>query len=257
MCQKNSSNNNKLMSNHIYYFLVLFWVIVFPLIFSFHKKFYFVDKWNLFIKSVFPVAVIFIAWDVFFTYKKIWWFNQEYITGVKLFNLPVEEILFFFVIPYACVFTFYNIAKFIPANKIKTSYTRIFFTLLLILSIILAVYYHSQWYTFTTFLLLSFTLFYFLFIKHDNIFLNYFLLEYLLTIPGFLFSNGILTGSFMVDKPIVYYNPKHHIGLRVMNIPIEDFFYGMIMLIWITYLFYIGYNRKFKSNIQSGQSIYI
>jgi lycopene cyclase domain-containing protein len=233
------------MSNHLYYFFVLFWVIIFPFIFSFHKKFYFIDKWKLFIKSTWPIALFFILWDVFFTYKNIWWFNPEYTSGIKIFNLPIEEILFFIVIPYACVFTFYNIIKFIPVKKLNTSFTRIFFAVILIISISLATYYHLQWYTFTTFLLLSFTLFYFLFIKDDNTFLKYFLLEYVLTIPGFLFSNGILTGSYVVAQPIVFYNSAHHMGVRIFNIPIEDFFYGMIMLIWISYLFYIRYKTKF------------
>lgn len=227
------------MSNHFFYFFVLFSVIIFPLIFSFYKKFYFVDKWKLFIQSSLPVAIIFIVWDVFFTEKNIWWFNHEYTTGIKIFNLPIEEILFFFIIPYACVFTFDNIVKFVSVKKISTLFTRILYYLLLLTSIILAVYYHAQWYTFTTFLLLAFTLFYFLFVKNDNTFLKYFLLEIVLIIPGFIFSNGILTGSFMVENPIVYYNPDHHIGLRIFNIPFEDFFYGIILLIWISHLFYV------------------
>ncbi|WP_268761441.1 lycopene cyclase domain-containing protein [Candidatus Chrysopegis kryptomonas] len=90
---------------------------------------------------------------------------------------------------------------------------------------------------------MSFSLIYFLFAYSDSNFLRYFFIEYILIIPGFLLSNGVLTGSFIVEEPIVFYNPQHHIGIRVFNIPIEDFFYGMLMLIWVSFLSYEKYKK--------------
>ena len=51
----------------------------------------------------------------------------------------------------------------------------------------------------------------------------------------FLLINGFLTGSF--SDPIVTYNADHIIGFRILNIPIEDCFYNLIMLL-ITLFFY-------------------
>jgi lycopene beta-cyclase len=52
-----------------------------------------------------PVAV-FLIWDVIAIERKHWTFNPEYVTGWKLpFNLPVEELTFFLVIPICSLLT--------------------------------------------------------------------------------------------------------------------------------------------------------
>jgi lycopene beta-cyclase len=52
-----------------------------------------------------PVAV-FVTWDVIAIARDHWDFNPRYVTGWKLpFDLPVEEMTFFLVIPICALLT--------------------------------------------------------------------------------------------------------------------------------------------------------
>ena len=77
------------------YLLVNLGAVLIPLIFSFHKKLNFYENWKPFWKSTFITSGIFISWDIIYTNIGVWEFNQEHITGLYLFNLPIEEYLFF------------------------------------------------------------------------------------------------------------------------------------------------------------------
>jgi lycopene cyclase domain-containing protein len=46
----------------------------------------------------------------------------------------------------------------------------------------------------------------------------------------FILINGFLTGSF-TEFPVVSYNPSEIIGIRLLNIPIEDSMYCLLMLL--------------------------
>ncbi|MEZ4686864.1 MAG: lycopene cyclase domain-containing protein [Bacteroidia bacterium] len=51
-------------------------------------------------------AAVFLIWDVIFTHWGVWGFNEDYLLGIYFLKLPLEEWLFFFTVPYACVFVY-------------------------------------------------------------------------------------------------------------------------------------------------------
>ena len=74
--------------------------ILIPLVLSFDKKVAFYRNWKWLFPSTFITVVVFIIWDIYFTRHNVWWFNEDYVTGLFIKGLPVEEWLFFFIIPY-------------------------------------------------------------------------------------------------------------------------------------------------------------
>ncbi len=60
----------------------------------------------------------------------------------------------------------------------------------------------------------------------------------------FLISNGILTGTGL-SEPVVWYNARYNTGVRILTIPLEDVFYGMLlMLMNITGFEYLANRMK-------------
>jgi lycopene cyclase domain-containing protein len=122
-----------------------------PFIFSFYPKFQFYKKWKSLFPAIFIMMAFFISWDIIFTNNGIWGFNDQYINGYKLFNLPIEEWLFFICIPYACLFTHYSLNYFFPNFTLSKKTTSVFYVSLLCVLIITLWYNYDRWYTLVCF----------------------------------------------------------------------------------------------------------
>lgn len=214
------------MNSHYTYFLILLASIAGPLALSFDKKVAFYKKWRYVFPAMLLPALFYIIWDEWFTRMGIWQFNPAYITGIKLGSLPVEEVLFFFVVPYCCLFIYECIRCYFPALKDHALSERIFIFLgagLLVFGLLN----HARHYTFYTFIFNAiFILLFFLLRKYFRHFhLTAFLIAYLIILVPFLLVNGFLTAI-----PVVLYNDAENLGLRIYTIPFEDVFYGMLLV---------------------------
>jgi lycopene cyclase domain-containing protein len=56
--------------------------------------------------SVLPVAAAFVAWDLLAVHIGWWSFDSARILGVRLGALPIEEVLFFLVVPVCAILAF-------------------------------------------------------------------------------------------------------------------------------------------------------
>ena len=58
------------------------------------------------IKAILPVSLIFIAWDAYAIHQGHWSFDDNQILGIfGPFGIPLEEYLFFTVVPLAAILT--------------------------------------------------------------------------------------------------------------------------------------------------------
>ncbi len=207
--------------------------LIVPLIFSFHPKLLFYKKWIAFGLANVIVSILFIAWDMYYTHLGVWGFNPRYLTGIKLGNLPAEEIMFFVCIPFSSTFTYHCLKLFYPdKSNIPHKEITLFMSMLLIA---VAILYMSHIYTSVTFVLLALTLILFTFV-FDLRWVPNFYFTYLIILLPFFIVNGILTGTGL-DEPIVWYDNTQNLNIRLGTIPVEDVFYGMLMLILNTALF--------------------
>ncbi|WP_375475044.1 lycopene cyclase domain-containing protein [uncultured Jatrophihabitans sp.] len=63
-------------------------------------------RWRRLLAALLPVAVVFTAWDVAAIHAGWWRYDPRRTIGVTLFGrLPLEELLFFLVIPVCAVLT--------------------------------------------------------------------------------------------------------------------------------------------------------
>ena len=170
-------------------------------------------------------AVFYIVWDILFTKEGVWSFNENYITGIKIYNLPIEEVLFFFVVPYCCVFIYECVRCYFPKLQTTTTSKRIFI-LMSVLLLLIAALNQNKSYTFVTFILTATFLFTYVFKKRYHSFnISAFLVSYLIILIPFLIINGLLTAI-----PVVLYNNQENLGIRLYTIPVEDIFYGMLLV---------------------------
>jgi len=213
------------------YLLIDLGCILIPFFCSFYTKHAFYKEWKPFFISCILIAFCFLIWDEIFTQQGFWGFNSTYLTGMYIGNLPIEEVLFFICIPYACSFTFFSFTYLIPNKKSKQRLIQ-FNQFLALFLIGLSFLSFQKWYTFLTFLFLGIFL---LYLKKVKTNLYYYYLTFVTILPFFFISNGILTGSFL-EAPIVWYNDTKNLGFRFFTIPVEDIFYGMLLIFSNIYL---------------------
>jgi lycopene cyclase domain-containing protein len=235
------------MSTHWYYMLVNLGCFIIPFLFSFHPKLHFHKEWKAFFSATLVMMAVFLPWDIFFTAQSIWGFNSKYTCGLFVLGLPIEEWLFFFCIPYACVFTYHCFGILMRKEPDRKFWNRIAW-LLIIACFTIAIVYHDRWYTCASHALCGLLLFYHVF-WHNSHYLPRFLFMYTAILIPFILSNGVLTGIDFWNYPlfnkdvnaisemIVWYDNAHTLGIRIFSVPVDDVSYGLTMLLLVVTVF--------------------
>ena len=208
------------------YLLVDFFCIIFPFLFSFHPRLQFYKHWKSFLIPCLSTAFLFLVWDGIFTHIGVWSFNPKYVLGLYFFGMPIEEFLFFICIPYACVFSYHCFDVLFSFSSLQKP-IRLFYGILSGVLLLTALLHLPLLYTSVTFIFTAVFLIYL--VAKNATFLPTFFFCFLFILIPFILSNGVLTGSFF-DRVVVRYNDAHNLGIRILTIPFEDTFYGMLLL---------------------------
>ncbi|MBP9700369.1 lycopene cyclase domain-containing protein [Candidatus Woesebacteria bacterium] len=93
-----------MIPSHLEYatIVVASWIVPF-LYLALHSEFRKKSGLRLFQPSIFIAALPFIGWDLLAVERGHWSFNPHYLSGISFLGLPLEEYLFFFLIPQACL----------------------------------------------------------------------------------------------------------------------------------------------------------
>ncbi|MET2984632.1 lycopene cyclase domain-containing protein [Aureibaculum conchae] len=199
-----------------------------PLLYSFEKKrMHYIQWWKEVFLSIIIVATFFIIWDIIFTENGVWGFNDNYLVGIDILGLPIEEWLFFICIPYASIFIHYAFQYFFPNISLSIKVSNFITVSLVLLLLIVAILNFDKAYTFYNYIFLASLLIYAYITKNKQ--LPIFYITFLIILIPFFIVNGILTGSFIED-PVVWYDNSENLGVRLGTIPIEDAGYAFTML---------------------------
>lgn len=58
------------------------------------------------LRAVAPVAIVFLVWDAVAIELHVWHYNPRYVSGINVPFMPLEEFLFFIVIPLCGLLTY-------------------------------------------------------------------------------------------------------------------------------------------------------
>lgn len=216
---------------HYTYLIILMASLAAPLALSFDRNVQYYKNLKYIFPAILLTAAIFWVWDIRFTAAQVWSFNPAYTLGKNFYGMPVEEWLFFIVIPYSCVFI-YEVVKFY-LKRYEYANPFLAFSLFLVVGFALISYFfRHQAYTFLTFLFSAVYLGYTVFRNKFKPHITKFYFSYFISLVPFLVVNGILT-----TLPVVEYHPAHILNIRLLNIPVEDFSYFFLMHLMVTTIY--------------------
>ena len=205
-----------------------------PFLVSFHPRIKLYNNWRALFLALFVAMLPFIVWDVYFTEKGYWGFNPDYLSGVFLINLPIEEWLFFICIPYSCIFMHLALIELSPKWIVSQQISNYISYLLFVVFVLVLVFNTDKLYTLFDMIYAILVLSHVFYWKREL--LAKFYLTFIAMLVPFSIVNGLLTG-FGIPQEIVWYDDSQNLAIRFFTIPIEDFAYAFSMILSVLYLF--------------------
>jgi len=174
--------------------------------------------------SMVIVSPLYLAWDFLATWVGSWHFNPKWVLGIYVFDLPLEEVLFFFVTPFATLLIYDFITQKFKDKEVDfITKKRVVIASAFLL--VMAALLFSYSYTSVDLLYLAIS---FLVVEYfdESMFRsrNYWAFLLLTYVPFFVFD------YFLTSLPVVIYGPHSILGFRILTIPWEDAVYSFSMM---------------------------
>jgi lycopene cyclase domain-containing protein len=206
--------------NNLYFYLNLA-VLSVPAALSFDKKVYYFRRWAAVLTSAAAVGIPYLVWDFFATARGDWGFSEKYAGVFRVAGLPVGEILFFFAVPFSCIFLFEVAGAYIPDKRSRVYRLPVWAAS--VAAGAAAMIFRENAYTTRVFV--SVAIFLFAASWTDLLGRLQFWIHMGISMVAFFGVNTVLTAV-----PVVVYGPGAVIGVRIITIPLEDFFYNFSLL---------------------------
>ncbi|RZK41199.1 MAG: lycopene cyclase domain-containing protein [Pedobacter sp.] len=184
------------------------------------------------------VTVIFSETGVFLAGSEVWTFNPEYV-GLMYRKLPVGMYFFYFAFSFAALGIYDYLNNRFPKNDLQ-KYSLTVSNVLLGLMIAMMFFAYSKWYTVVTFAIL-FLLILNVEYRSQFRFMYRFYRAFLVVLIPFYICFGILC-----NLPIIMYNAKETVNGNLFNIPFENHFYMMGMLLLGVFVLEVFKQRRLK-----------
>ncbi|BDS13859.1 lycopene cyclase domain-containing protein [Aureispira anguillae] len=207
------------------YLLLDLGVIIFPFLLSFDKRVAYVKSWGKASIALILIGIPFLIHDYYFTRMGIWGFNPDYLTGYYFFNLPIEEVLFFVVVPFACTFI-YACCQYYTSSTSYRRFNLFFYGCIACYAVLLLYLGWGKWYSS---MVASVCLVFVSLLGLNDSKYPHLPIAVVLSMLPFFLMNSILTGAFTAN-PIVWYNDHQNINFRWGTIPIEDVLYSFVLV---------------------------
>lgn len=223
-----------------YSFLILNIVVLsIPLLANLYFKYGGLKQFFLhFLKTYSIVGVLITFLSSLIIYRADWQFNTKFLTGMKIGNVPIEVVVFFFAIPFASIALYEFINKKYKEKRIILDNS--FFYLFSFTYFFLAVVFSTYSYTSNIFILLAVFMLSLSYFRKNNVFLtkNFYIFS-VFSILGFILVAAILTST-----PFVTYSNTAITGFRIGMIPFEEFFAAFLIVSVYLTVYYLFKNRS-------------
>lgn len=172
----------------------------------------------------------------FLTQLKVIVFNPPYLSGMTLWELPIEELLLSLLLPFSGIAIYLFLNMHYKDNSLE-KYSLALSNMMLGVCIAMLYFGHQKLYTLFTF---SILLVFLLYIEYVNKirFMYKFYRAFLVSLLLFYTVYGILTSI-----PVIQYTTEETLNFNFSHIPFESHFYYMSMLLLSVYLYELFKSR--------------